>query len=87
MKPADFSGKNVVITGTLAACSRPRAQSILIRCGARCTGAVSRKTDLLIVGDKPGHKLELAEEYGTPILYDEQFSPWLRSLKRSDFPA
>jgi len=64
---AALAGKTVVITGTLAA---PRTQwkERLERAGATVTGAVSAKTDYLLVGTSPGSKLDAARKHGVEIL-------------------
>ena len=65
-----FSGRTVVLTGTLEACSRSELSKILEGLGASVTGSVSAKTDLLIAGTKAGSKLTKAESLGIEI-WDE----------------
>ncbi len=64
--PADspFAGKTVVITGTLESFGRKDLQERLEALGATVTGSVSKKTDLLIAGEKAGSKLTKATELG-----------------------
>jgi DNA ligase (NAD+) len=64
--PADspFAGKTVVITGTLDSFGRKDLQERLESLGATVTGSVSKKTDLLIAGEKAGSKLTKATELG-----------------------
>ena len=64
--PADspFAGKTVVITGTLESFGRKDLQERLESLGATVTGSVSKKTDLLIAGEKAGSKLTKATELG-----------------------
>ena len=52
--PSYFSGKTVVITGTLSSYSRDEAAALIDRLGGKTTSSVSRKTDLLIAGEKSG---------------------------------
>ncbi len=63
-----FRGKAVVITGTLERFEREDLKDVLERLGARVSGSVSARTDLLIVGQKAGSKLEKARELGVPIM-------------------
>ena len=65
-----FSGKTVVLTGTLEVCSRPQLSAHLEVLGAVVTGSISGKTDLLIAGAKAGSKLTKAESLGVEI-WDE----------------
>lgn len=62
-----FSGKTVVITGTLSGMSRDEAKARLIALGAKVSGSVSKNTDLVIVGENPGSKLEKAKELKVQI--------------------
>lgn len=66
-----FSGKTVVITGTFSLMGRDEATKRLVALGAKVTGSVSKKTDLVIVGENAGSKLTKAQELGIPIMDDE----------------
>lgn len=66
-----FSGKTVVLTGTLFQLSRDEATERLEALGAKVTGSVSKKTDLVIAGEKAGSKLAKAQELGIPVIEDE----------------
>ena len=68
-----FTGKTVVITGTLAGMSRDEAQEKLRQAGANVTSSVSKKTDYLIVGEDAGSKLEKAQKLGVKILAEKEF--------------
>ena len=59
--------KTVVITGTLSGMSRDEAKARLIALGAKVSGSVSKNTDLVIVGENPGSKLEKAKELKVQI--------------------
>ncbi|MGG3309194.1 NAD-dependent DNA ligase LigA [Paenibacillus lautus] len=67
-----FSGKTVVLTGTLHLLTREEATERLEALGAKVTGSVSKKTDLLIAGEKAGSKLTKAQQLGIDILEDEE---------------
>jgi DNA ligase (NAD+) len=68
-----FSGKTVVVTGTLSTMERDEATATLERLGAKVTGSVSKKTDFVICGDKAGSKKGKAEELGIRIILDDEF--------------
>jgi DNA ligase (NAD+) len=62
-----FAGKTVVITGTLEGYEREDLKEILEAKGAKVTGSVSSKTDILICGRDAGSKLEKARELGVEV--------------------
>lgn len=66
-----FNGKTVVLTGTLHKLGRDEASKRLEALGAKVTGSVSKKTDLVIAGEKAGSKLAKAVELGIPVIEDE----------------
>ncbi|EST54264.1 DNA ligase LigA [Brevibacillus panacihumi W25] len=68
-----FSGKTIVVTGTLSAMSRQEAEETIARLGGKVTGSVSKKTDLVIVGEKAGSKLEKAEKLGVAVMDEAGF--------------
>jgi len=70
-KEGFFSGKVVVITGSFNTFARHELRSSLVQAGAKVTAKVSSKTDYLIVGDKPGSKLQEANKYGIKILNEK----------------
>lgn len=66
-----FSGKTVVLTGTLSLLTRDEAKNKLKQLGAKVTGSVSKNTDLVIAGEAAGSKLDKAQELGIKVI-DEQ---------------
>ncbi len=64
----EFTGKTLVITGTLPTLSRDQAKQKLLAVGAIVTGSVSAKTDYLLAGDKAGSKLAKASKLGVSII-------------------
>ncbi|MFD2368541.1 NAD-dependent DNA ligase LigA [Brevibacillus sp. GCM10020057] len=68
-----FAGKTIVLTGTLARMSRQEAEEAIARLGGKVTGSVSKKTDLVIAGEKAGSKLEKAEKLGVAVLDEAGF--------------
>ena len=71
--PSHFSGKTVVITGTLSGYSRDEAAALVERLGGKTTSGVSKKTDLLIAGEKAGSKLAKAQALGVAVLDEAAF--------------
>ena len=67
-----FSGKTVVLTGTLSQMKRSDAKKALEAAGARVAGSVSKKTDYVIAGEDAGSKLTKAQELGVPVLTEEE---------------
>ncbi|MFJ5159514.1 NAD-dependent DNA ligase LigA [Pantoea sp. NPDC088449] len=63
-----FAGKTVVLTGSLSVMNRDDAKERLIALGAKVSGSVSKKTDLLIAGEAAGSKLAKAQELGIPVI-------------------
>jgi DNA ligase (NAD+) len=59
-----FSGKTMVITGTLDSYEREALKEVLEKLGAKVSGSVSSKTSVVIVGREAGSKLEKARELG-----------------------
>lgn len=80
---ADVAGKTVVLTGTFQNMSRTEAKAALTELGAKVTGSVSGKTDLLIAGTKAGSKLTSAESLGVEIWSESD----LASLLGGEQPA
>ena len=80
-KDSPFSGKTVVLTGTLAAMSREDAKKLLQGLGAKVTGSVSAKTDFVIAGIEAGSKLEKAEKLGVTVLDEDTFKDMMDSNK------
>jgi DNA ligase (NAD+) len=68
-----FSGKTVVLTGTLAGLSRDEARAEIERRGGKVSGSVSRKTDLVVAGEEAGSKLEKARELGVKVVDEAEF--------------
>jgi DNA ligase (NAD+) len=74
-----FSGKTVVVTGTLHGYSRTEIKNIITSLGGKVTSAVSAKTDYVIVGEEPGSKYTKAQELGVPILNEDALRTLIES--------
>lgn len=68
-----FSGKTVVLTGTLSKYGRKEATEILENLGAKVTGSVSRSTDVVIAGVEAGSKLDKARSLNITVLDEDEF--------------
>lgn len=65
-----FDGRTFVLTGELEAYTRDEAKAEIERRGGRVTGSVSKKTDVVVAGDKAGSKLDKAQKLGVTV-WDE----------------
>ena len=68
-----FSGKTVVLTGTLSSMGRKEATTLLEDVGAKVTGSVSKATDCVIAGVEAGSKLDKAQQLGIQVLNEAEF--------------
>ena len=73
-----FSNKNIVFTGSLKILSREEAKNLTTQMGGNISSSVNKRTNYLIVGEKPGSKLKKALELKVPILTEEE---WLKKTK------
>ena len=68
-----FTGKKCVLTGTLSSMGRTEAKKIIESFGGNLSDSVSKKTDILILGENPGSKYDKAKELGIYIMNEEEF--------------
>lgn len=84
-----LSGKTIVITGSIPGFTRDEAQEAIVQLGANVAGSVSKKTNLVVVGDKAGSKADKAASLGVPVTGATGFDYLLRgdfesALQRRD---
>ena len=73
LNDSNFFGKTFVLTGTLSGYSRDEAGEIITSRGGKVTGSVTKKTDVVLVGDNPGSKYDKAIDLGIEIWNEEKF--------------
>ena len=74
-----FSGKTVVLTGTLSGLTRGEATEKIEAAGGKVTGSVSKKTSFVIAGAEAGSKLAKAESLGVQVLSEDEFLKMLEA--------
>ncbi len=72
-----FSGKTVVVTGSLEHFTRQQAQQAIKDAGGKASSSVSKKTDFVVAGAEPGSKLDKARELGVTVIDERQFMEML----------
>jgi len=77
--PADerFSGKQFVLTGTLASFTRDEARALIEARGGRVNSSVSKKTDYVVAGEAAGSKLDKAQSLGVNVIDEATFKEML----------
>lgn len=77
-----FAGKTFVLTGTLQSMSRSEAKETIEALGGKVTGSVSKKTDVVVVGEDAGSKLEKARQLGITIWDEARFLQEIQQSKQ-----
>ena len=81
VQPNYFQDKTIVITGKLTNFTRDELTQRLLTLGAKVTGSVSKKTDLLIAGEDAGSKLTKAQNLDVTIVNETQVLQYLNEVK------
>ena len=68
IRTKELNGLTFVLTGTLPTLKREEAKTLIISCGGKVTGSVSKKTDFLLAGVDAGSKLDLAVKLGVKTI-------------------
>jgi DNA ligase (NAD+) len=75
---ADFTGKSIVVTGTLARHSREEIEALIRARGGKAAGSVSKSTAFVVAGDKAGSKLDKAKALGVRVISEKEFEEMIR---------
>ena len=78
---SQFTGKVIVLTGTLSSMSRDEAKQTLQNLGAKVSNSLSKNTDYLILGEHPGSKAKKAEELNVTTINENE---WINIIKEPD---
>ena len=76
-----FTGKSIVVTGTLPTLSRKDAEELIRRCGGTAASSVSKKTAFVVAGEAAGSKLTKAQTLGIEVIDEAEL------LRRSGLDA
>jgi DNA ligase (NAD+) len=68
-----FSGKTIVVTGTLVEMTREQAEEAIIERGGKASGSVSKNTSFVVAGPGAGSKLAKAETLGIEVIDEAEF--------------
>ncbi|CAA7602397.1 DNA ligase (NAD+) [Acididesulfobacillus acetoxydans] len=82
-----LAGQTIVVTGSLKRWDRRGIEALIEEMGARAAGSVSKKTSLVVAGEKAGSKLEQARALGIPVMDEDEFSRWLAGRAKETAPS
>lgn len=68
-----FSGKTIVVTGTMVRMTRDEAEAAIIARGGKASSSVSKKTSFVVAGPGAGSKLAKANELGVEVIDEDEF--------------
>lgn len=69
-----LTGRTIVVTGSIPGYTRDQATEALTQLGATVSSSISKKTDVLVAGEKPGSKVVKATGLGVPVIGPEGFA-------------
>jgi DNA ligase (NAD+) len=72
IESGSLSGLTFVVTGSLAGFTRQEVKEFIQEHGGKLAGSLSKKTAYLVVGEKPGSKLDKAQELGVKIIEEDE---------------
>jgi DNA ligase (NAD+) len=87
LRRADGTPMTVVVTGSVPGLTRNEGNEAVEELGGKSSGSVSKKTDLVVVGDGAGTKAAKAEELGVRILPSDEFAKLLAAHRAGDADA
>ena len=73
-----FSGKTVVLTGSLSGYTREECRALIEKHGGSVASGVSSRTDIVVAGDKAGSKLARAKKLDIEVMSEEEMEARLR---------
>lgn len=79
-KSNPFTGCTIVATGKLENFTRNGINAQIIHLGANAGSTVTRKTNYVICGERPGSKLTKAHELGIPVLTEREFLDMVKEV-------
>jgi len=80
IKKTKISNKTILFTGSLQSMSRAEAKATAERMGAKVVSSISKSTDMLIYGDKPGSKLTKANELKVRVFTENEWIEFTKEL-------
>lgn len=86
-RSSPIAGKTIVFTGSLETITRDEAKALAERLGAKVSGSVSKKTDLVVAGAEAGSKLRKAAELGVSVLDERAFLKLVEAPTAPEGPA
>ena len=86
-RSSPIAGKTIVFTGSLETITRDEAKALAERLGAKVSGSVSKKTDLVVAGAEAGSKLRKAAELGVSVLDEKAFLKLVEAPTGPEGPA
>lgn len=72
-----LTDKTIVVTGTLENFTRQQTEQAIKDAGGKAAGSVSKKTDFVLAGEKPGSKLDKARQLGVKVISEKEFKEML----------
>jgi len=78
VKQSSFTGRTVVFTGELKQFTRQEAENLIRHLGGSASSSVSKKTDIVVVGENPGSKYLKAKELGVKIISEAEFKEMIK---------